>query len=70
LGGRVLQRKLDKKMMKNEEEKNKDRETGADQPVSQDPEHSALYRKDPETGLWIVVNPAGSLGYNYLYRDE
>jgi len=54
----------------NEEDRNKDPETGADRPVSQDPEHSALYRKDPETGLWIVVNPAGSLGYNYLYRDE
>lgn len=68
-------------MMKSEEDKHKNQETedkpvsvnpetGAAQPVSQDTEHSALYRKDPETGLWIVVNPAGSLGYNYLYRDE
>lgn len=32
-------------------------------------EQSTGYIKDPKTGEWKVVNPAGSAGYNYLYRD-
>ena len=32
--------------------------------------HSAVYIKDEKTGEWIVRNPAGSMGYNYLYRDD
>jgi hypothetical protein len=32
--------------------------------------HTAVYKKDPKTGLWIVKNPSGSIAYNYLYRDN
>lgn len=32
--------------------------------------HTAVYEKDPKTGLWIVKNPSGSIAYNYLYRDN
>lgn len=39
------------------------------QPLLDDYDNSAIYRKDPKTGRWIVQNPAGSTGYNYLYRD-
>ena len=34
------------------------------------PSHSACYIKDKKTGKWKIVNPAGSMAYNYLYRDE
>ena len=30
---------------------------------------TAIYVKDPKTGLWIVKNPCGSIAYNYLYRN-
>jgi hypothetical protein len=33
-------------------------------------ENSAIYSRDKETGEWTVRNPSGSIGYNYLYRDE
>ena len=32
--------------------------------------HTAIYIKDPKTGLWIVKNPSGSIAYNYLYRND
>jgi hypothetical protein len=32
--------------------------------------HSAIYIYNRETGKWEVRNPAGSIGYNYLYRDD
>ena len=35
-----------------------------------DHDHSAVYIRNKETGQWEVRNPAGSIGYNYLYRDE
>ena len=35
----------------------------------QDFEQSTGYIRDPETGEWKIHNPAGSFGYNYLYRD-
>ena len=35
-----------------------------------DYDHSAVYIRNKETGQWEVRNPAGSCGYNYLYRDE
>ena len=35
-----------------------------------DYDNSAIYIYNPETGKWEVRNPAGSIGYNYLYRDE
>jgi len=31
---------------------------------------SAQYRKNPKTGLWEIINPSGSMAYNYLYRDD
>jgi hypothetical protein len=34
------------------------------------PPHSAGYIKDKKTGKWKIVNPAGSMVYNYLNRDE
>lgn len=33
-------------------------------------DNSAIYIYNKETGEWEVRNPAGSVGYNYLYRDE
>lgn len=35
-----------------------------------DYDQSAIYIYNRETGKWEVRNPAGSIGYNYLYRDE
>jgi len=35
-----------------------------------DHNNSAIYIKEEETGRWVVRNPSGSIGYNYLYRDE
>ena len=32
--------------------------------------HSAIYKKNEKTGEWQVKNPAGSMAYNYLYRDD
>jgi len=34
------------------------------------PPHAVGYIKDKKTGKWKIVNPAGSMAYNYLYRDE
>ena len=28
------------------------------------------YIKDPKTGRWVIVNPAGSELYNNLYREK
>ncbi len=39
-------------------------------PKEKHPSHSTVYIKDKKTGKWKIVNPAGSMGYNYLYRDE
>ena len=39
-------------------------------PKEKHPSHSTCYIKDKKTGKWKIVNPAGSTGYNYLYRDE
>jgi hypothetical protein len=33
-------------------------------------DNSAIYIYNRETGKWEVRNPAGSIGYNYLYRDD
>lgn len=45
--------------------------TGENQdPKEKHPSHSTHYIKDKKTGKWKIVNPAGSTGYNYLYRDE
>ncbi len=33
-------------------------------------DQTAVYVKDPKTGLWIVKNPCGSIAYNYLYRNN
>lgn len=40
-----------------------------EKPRADDGEQSTTYKKDPRTGKWIIQNPAGSMGYNYLYRD-
>lgn len=34
------------------------------------PEASMGYFKNPGDGEWKYVNPAGSIGYNYLSRDD
>ena len=39
-------------------------------PETDDYDHSAIYIFNKETGKWEVRNPAGSIGYNYLYRDD
>ena len=39
-------------------------------PKEDHPSHSARYIRDKKTGKWKIVNPAGSMAYNYLYRDE
>lgn len=31
---------------------------------------SAVYIKNEKTGKWEIRNPSGSVGYNYLYRDD
>ncbi|MCK4764140.1 MAG: hypothetical protein KAW12_18215 [Candidatus Aminicenantes bacterium] len=43
---------------------------GVEQPANNNPHNSAIYRKDPKTGKWIVKNPSGSMSCNYLYGDE
>ena len=40
------------------------------QAIIKDVNHSAIYIKNEKTGEWQVKNPAGSMGYNYLYRDD
>lgn len=34
------------------------------------PETSAQYHQDKESGQWKIYNPAGSMVYNYLTRDD
>ena len=56
----------------NEQEK-QDQNIGSDEsqdPKEKHPSHSTSYIKDKKTGKWKIVNPAGSMGYNYLYRDD
>ncbi|MDQ1355479.1 MAG: hypothetical protein QG657_5789 [Acidobacteriota bacterium] len=38
--------------------------------LNPNPETSTLYYQDKETGEWKVTNPAGSMVYNYLTRDD
>ena len=33
-------------------------------------ENSVTYRKNKQTGEWEVINPAGAIAYNYLYRED
>ena len=33
-------------------------------------ENSVTYRKNKKTGEWEVINPAGAVAYNYLYRED
>lgn len=33
-------------------------------------ENSATYKKNESTGEWEIINPSGSIAYNYLYRDD
>ena len=33
-------------------------------------ENSVTYRKNQKTGEWEIVNPAGAIAYNYLYRED
>ncbi|HLP45192.1 MAG TPA: hypothetical protein VK469_04560 [Candidatus Kapabacteria bacterium] len=34
------------------------------------PETSSQYYRDKETGDWKIHNPAGSMVYNYLTRED
>ena len=55
---------------KKEKNKKAPKEDNEEQPGFDSTGNSALYKKDEKTGKWEVRNPAGSLGYNYLYRDD
>jgi hypothetical protein len=46
--------------MKNENET-------VEQPEETDYDSSTTYVKNEKTGEWEIRNPAGSIGYNYLY---
>jgi len=50
--------------------KKKDLEDVPESPDKNPLDQSAVYVKDPKTGLWIVKNPGGSIAYNYLYRND
>ncbi|UCH97055.1 MAG: hypothetical protein JSV88_09450 [Candidatus Aminicenantes bacterium] len=54
---------LENQTEKTDNEKAKQQETG-------NYDTSAIYIRNKETGEWEVRNPAGSVCYNYLYRDE
>ena len=67
--------KLKKKVPSAPDDKPKKEKLNSDSDESQDtkeihPSLSVGYIKDEKTGKWKVVNPAGSIVYNYLYRDE
>jgi hypothetical protein len=60
---------------KNSETRPKDQIEDTDNRTSRDIDmtdfdNSAIYIYNRETGKWEVRNPAGSIGYNYLYRDD
>lgn len=38
--------------------------------INSNPETSAQYYQDKESGQWKIYNPAGSMVYNYLTRDD
>ena len=62
-----------RKIQKPAKPKRKDGNTSnreRNRPEAPDYDHSAVYIRNKETGQWEVRNPAGSIGYNYLYRDE
>lgn len=57
----------------NSEDKTPALEKNSTQPDSTSPDDhdtSAIYTRDKETGDWKVRNPAGSMAYNYLYRED
>jgi hypothetical protein len=33
-------------------------------------ENSVTYRKNKKTGEWEIINPAGAIAYNYIYRED
>jgi len=33
-------------------------------------ENSVTYNKNKKTGEWEIINPAGAIAYNYLYRED
>ena len=60
---------------KNSKTKPKDQIEDTDNGTTRDTDktnydNSAIYIYNRETGKWEVRNPAGSIGYNYLYRDD
>ncbi len=59
----------DKKEDKNQDIKSENKESD-ESGNSMDYERSAIYIKNKETGEWEVRNPSGSIGYNYLYRED
>lgn len=62
-----------KPVEKQEEEQTRQKDTGKSgdkkESISEAPEQSTQYFQDPQSGEWKIHNPAGSYGYNYLYRD-
>jgi len=66
-----------KKAKNNNQSSNKNTNTGENNQSQDrfsqegdDYDHSTIYIKNEKTGLWEVRNPSGSIGYNYLYRDD
>ena len=49
----------------------KDKKSGSEKTRTKNPhDNSSIYIKNEKTGEWEVKNPAGSIAYNYLYRDD
>lgn len=68
-------KKTEKHILVTPENKPEKQDQNIDNDDSQDPKekhpsHSIGYIKDKKTGKWKIVNPAGSMAYNYLNRDE
>ncbi len=57
-------------MTEEKDPKEKDSETTDPIPGINRYENSVTYRKNKKTGEWEVINPAGAIAYNYLYRED
>jgi hypothetical protein len=62
------QKSEDKNPSENRDDHKHDHEDSFSQALFFD--QTTEYIKDPETGRWVIVNPAGSELYNNLYREK